>query len=250
MAAFLCSFIDSKKRRRKSRRVHRRVRLCDLSRKVDKKKGRTLKPPTFWKAVNGKRVHQETMPIVMYLGKNIKEYREKSKEIIDEALSNREVLCEFCLKEMLYHSNYNRNIKETGEKLTIIMVGCRRCDNWHSLQPDFLLPYKHYSGNEIENVIIESISEPIISIETMASLSTVIRWIEQIGERIVGTIGKLKMLFKQMGAVISEIVISPGHCYSELEQTLELAPTNLKYSGNNLGLANIWLRKTEMPMFI
>ena len=190
------------------------------------------------------------MPIVMYLGKNINDYREKSKEIIDKALSNGEIRCEFCTKGMLYHSNYNRNIKETSEELTIIMVCCRPCDNWHSLQPDFLLPHKHYSGNEIENVIIESITEPIISIETMASLSTVIRWIEQIGERITGAIGKLKILFKQMGTAINEIVISPDHCYSELEQILELAPTNLKYSGNNLGLANIWLRKTEMPMFI
>ena len=84
----------------------------------------------------------------------------------------------------------------------------------------------------------------------MASLSTIIRWIEQIGERIVGATGKLKILFKQMGAAISELAIDPGHCYSELEQTLELAPKNLKYSGNKLGLANIWLKKTEMPMFI
>ena len=190
------------------------------------------------------------MPIVMHLGKNINDYREKSKEIIEKALSKGEILCEFCLKEMLYHSNYSRNIKETGEELTIIMVGCRACDNWHSLQPDFLLPHKHYSGNEIENVIIESATEPIISIETMASLSTVIRWIEQIGERIIGAIGKLKILFKQVGTVISEIAINPGHCYSELEQTLELAPLDLKYSGNKLGLANIWLRKTEMPIFI
>ena len=190
------------------------------------------------------------MPIVMYLGKNINDYREKSKKIIDETLSNGEIRCEFCARGMLYHSNYNRNIKETGEKLTIIMVWCRPCDNWHSLQPDFLLPHKHYSGNEIESVIIDSATEPIISIETMASLSTVIRWIEQIGERIIGAIGKLKILFIQMGAAISEIAINPGHCYSELEQTLELAPLNLRYSGNKLGLANIWLRKTEMPMFI
>ena len=190
------------------------------------------------------------MPIVMYLGKNINDYREKSKELIDKALSNGEIRCEFCTKEMLYHSNYNRYIKDARENLTIIMVGCRKCKNWHSLQPDFLLPHKHYSGDEIENVIIESITESIISIETMASLSTVIRWIEQIGERIVGAIGKLKMLFKQIGVAISEITILPGHCYSELEQTLELAPSSLRYSGNNLGLANIWLRKTEMPMFI
>jgi len=190
------------------------------------------------------------MPIVMYLGKNIKDYREKSTKIIDDSLSNGIFRCEFCLKKMRYHSHYNRYIKETGEELTIIMIWCRKCENWHSLQPDFLLPHKHYSGNEIEHVIIESATEPIISIETMASLSTVIRWIEQIGERIIGAIGKLKILFKQMGTVISEVAITPGHCYSELEQTLELAPLDLKYSGNKLGLTNIWLRKTEMPMFI
>jgi hypothetical protein len=190
------------------------------------------------------------MPIVLYLGSNIKDYREKNREIIDHAMSSGEIRCEFCLKPMRYHSNYTRFVKEIGEKLTIIVVWCRKCKNWHSLQPDFLLPHKHYSGNEIEGVIIEGATEPAIQIETMASLSTVIRWIGQIGGRIAGAIGMLKVLFQQMGKAISEIAIEPGHRYSELEQVLEMAPRALRYSGNRLGLANMWLKASKVPAYI
>jgi hypothetical protein len=185
------------------------------------------------------------MPIVMYLGRDIKEYREKNKGIINQALSDGKLRCEQCLKRMRYHSSYDREIKESGETLTITVVWCRKCKKWRSLQPDFLLPCKHYSGNEIEGVIIDSATEAVKNIDITASESTVRRWIAQISERIVGTVGRLKHLFDVGGAIIDA-----GHCYSELEQILEKAPQAIRCSGNKLGLANIWLRKSEVPGYI
>jgi hypothetical protein len=151
---------------------------------------------------------------------------------------------------MRRHSNYVRGKRETGEKITITVVWCSKCEEWHALLPDFLLQNKHYSGNEIESVIIDSATEAVNSIDTAASETTIRRWIRQIGERIVEAVAKLKYLFGYGGKAVSELAITPGHCYSELVQVLELAPHDEKFSGNWLGLTNIWLRRSEAPMSI
>jgi hypothetical protein len=189
------------------------------------------------------------MSIVMFLGHTVKEYEEKSTEIIERKISEGNVRCELCLRPMAVHSSYKRGIKETGERINITMVWCKKCRNWHALLPDFVLPHKHYSGNEIESVIIDG--QAVVSqIETEASESTVRRWLSQIGERIEQAIGKLKYHFGRKGRVVNEVEIKAGYCYSELEQLLELAPTAVKYSGNNLGLTNIWLGTCDITAYI
>jgi hypothetical protein len=196
------------------------------------------------------------MPIVLYLGKDIKEYESESKNMIERKMTDGDILCEFCTKAMARHSSYNREIKETGEEIEITMVWCRPCSNWHSLQPDFWLPCKHYSGNEIEAVIIDSATDPISNIDTKASASTVKRWITQIGERISQAINKLKGYMALRGSPISELEIEPGIVYYELEQVLEhilarvFADLPIKCCGNKLGLANILLRSAGMPALI
>jgi len=190
------------------------------------------------------------MPIVLYLGGNIKEYRLKSEEIINRGVSEGRFLCENCLRPMAVHSHYVRVIKESGETISITMVWCSKCREWHALLPDFLLPFKHYSGNEIEAVVIESATESVSRIETEASESTVRRWIRQIGERVKQAVGILKLLFGQSGQAVSEIIIDPGPCYSELEQILEMAPQCIKCSGNKLGMANIWLGTNAVAAYI
>jgi len=191
------------------------------------------------------------MAIVLYLGGNIKEYEEKSAGIIRGAIDGGQFRCELCLRPMGRHSSYTRGIRETGEKLEITMVWCRGCRNFHSLQPDFLLPHKHYSGNEIEGVIIDSATEAsAILIETKASESTVRRWVKQIGGRIRHAVGKLKYLFGREGRAVSEVAIDAGAPYDELEQVLDMAPSPVKCSGNKLGLANIWLGTSGAPAYI
>jgi hypothetical protein len=179
----------------------------------------------------------------MYFGRTVKEYNETAEKKIKQILEEGRIRCENCTQPMKRHSSYIRGIKETGQKVAITVIYCKACKKYHVLLPDFLLPYKQYSGNEIESVIIDSATLPTIEIETAASESTVRRWITQIGERLKMAMGILKYLFMQMGQIISEIMIEVGHTYSELEQVLEMAPENVKYSGNRLGLANIWLGK-------
>jgi len=190
------------------------------------------------------------MPIVLYLGLNVKDYEEKSEGIITQAISGGRLRCALCLKPMKVHSSYTRTIKETGEPITITVVWCRKCRKWHALLPDFLLSHKHYSGNEIEAVVIDSKAMPVSHIETKASEPTARRWIKQMGERIKQAASKLRYHFLKAGHAVSEIKIDAGHCYDELEQILDFAPGPAKYSGNKLGLANIWLGATEAPGFI
>jgi len=181
------------------------------------------------------------MPIVLYLGGNIKEYEERSEKIVKQAISEGRFRCQQCLGAMGRHSSYTRGIKETGQTIEITVVWCRKCEQWHSLLPDFLLPRKHYSGNEIESVIIDSATETVKLIETKASEGTVRRWVRQIGERVKQAIGILKYLFGCGGHAVNEVAIDAGPAYDELEQVLEMAPHAIKCSGNKLGLANIWL---------
>ena len=192
----------------------------------------------------------KSMSIVLFLGRSVKDYIANSDEMCKELLRNAAIQCEKCLEPMKRHSSYERGIKETGQKITIIMAWCGACKIYHALLPDFLLPKKHYSGNEIESVLIDSEREGIKEIETEASEATVRRWITEIGESVKRSVGKLKYLYKQMGKAINELLIEPGSPYSELEQVLEQAPAVIKSSGNKLGLANLWLGPSEMSAYI
>jgi len=188
--------------------------------------------------------------IIMFLGREVKEYEEKRLNIIKLSISKGELLCEKCLRPLAIHSSYPRGIKETGETIRVTIVWCNRCRIWHAVLPDFLLRNKHYSGNEVESVIIDGETTPIDQIDTKASASTIRRWLKQICGRIVRAVGKLKYHFGREGRSVNEVKIDAGFCYSELEQVLEMAPHGVKYSGNKLGLANIWLRTCGVAVYI
>ena len=181
------------------------------------------------------------MSIILYLGKSVKEYESVGEKIIKRGLKEGNIRCESCTQPMKRHSSYTRTIKETGQEIEITMVWCKPCKNWHAVTPDFLLRNKHYSGNEIESVIIDSATVLVLQIETEASESTVRRWINQIGERIKRAIRILEYIFWQMGKAVGMVAINAKTGYSELENILEMAPSQAQYSGNKLGLANIWL---------
>lgn len=189
------------------------------------------------------------MAIVLYLGKDVKSYKANSKEKIEEYLNEGRIRCDLCAQPTTRHSSYMRGIKETGERIELIVVYCRACNNFHALLPDFILPHKQYSGNEIESVIIDSATQSTLEIDTAASESTVRRWIRQIGDRVKMAVSVLKYLYMQMGRIISETRIETGNAYGELEQLLSMAPEETRYT-NNFGLANIWLGKHSRKSLI
>ena len=191
------------------------------------------------------------MSIIFYLGNDVKEYTKNKDELINEYIEASRIICKKCLKPMSKHSEYTRGIKETGQQINITMVWCKKCRIWDAILPDFLLERKHYSANEIESVIIESATaKHMTEIDTKASESTVRRWVTRIGESIKRAIGILKYLFRRAGQAVSETSIEPGPVYGELEQLLEMAPSAVKYSGNKLGLTNLWMGTNAVRGYI
>jgi len=197
------------------------------------------------------------MSIIMFLGRDVKEYKEKSLEIIANAIENRALLCEFKSTPMQIHMHYPRGVKRGAgkadrDKIEVYFVICKACDvaHGHALLPDFLLPYKQYGADEVESVIIDSATQAVSAIDTEASESTARRWIKQVGGRVVRAVSVLKAIFMEIGRAIAETRIAPGHCYGELEQVLEMAPCKLRYGGNKLGLANMWLGRQSRREYI
>ena len=64
---------------------------------------------------------------------------------------------------------------------------CHKCKKSKSVLPDFLLPNKHYSADEIESVLLQAIDTAVYDIDTPASVSTVRRWLDEMD----GESGKL-----------------------------------------------------------
>jgi hypothetical protein len=79
---------------------------------------------------------------------------------------------------MMMHDKYPRKIKETGEKISIHRLICYKCKKTIAILPDFLLPYKQYSANEIEAVLIDAETTSVYDIETEASVYTVRLWVK------------------------------------------------------------------------
>jgi len=113
------------------------------------------------------------MPIIAYLGFTVKEYENDSMEHLC-------ALTIYCPKDinaqMTIHSHYLRRIKETGEMIAVYRLICPECGKTIAVLPDFLLPYKQYSANEIEAVMIDAESMSVYDIETKASVRTVQRY--------------------------------------------------------------------------
>jgi hypothetical protein len=181
------------------------------------------------------------MTIVLYLGGNVNDYKNNAEKAVKQHMEEGLIRCGICNGQVARHSAYQRGVKETGQKISITIARCKKCGGFHALLPDFLLPHKQYSGNEVESVIIDSGTLPVSQIETEASESTVRRWISQVGERIKAATDALSALFLGKGAAARAALAGAGPAYAELEQILAMAPERVKYSGNKLGLANLWV---------
>jgi hypothetical protein len=155
------------------------------------------------------------------------------------------------LSPLKYQSSYTRKIRETGEKITIIIVRCpRKCEKGQALLPDFVSPYKQYSLNEIEKVMNASENTRVSDIDTKASEATVRRWINQAGQRIIAGISVIKAIFVEAGAAVSELRLDAGGGITAMKKLLGNAPKRVKHSGSTLGLANLWLMTRAPPIHI
>ena len=191
------------------------------------------------------------MPIITHICDSVKEYIENSKVLIRKIVAEGQIKCNVCMEPLEIHSTYVRGVKETGDRIEIVILRCKSgCEKGKALLPDFISPYKHYSIYEIEKVVSRAQTTKVSNIVTDVSESTIYRWINQIGERATAAISIVKAMFVCMGAAVSELSLDERGRFAELESLLDKAPKCVRHSGTTLGLANLWLGTRSPPAYI
>ena len=191
------------------------------------------------------------MPIIAHICDSVKEYIERGRQIIIELINDGQLKCPVCMKPLVIKSSYVRGVKETGDKIEVVILRCQSlCEKSNALLPEFISPYKHYSVGEIEKVMTEVQFKRVSDINTEASESTIYRWLSQVGERITAAISVVKAEFIKKGAAVSELALDPCGGFKELESLLDRAPWHVRHCGSTLGLANLWLSTRSPPTYI
>jgi len=148
---------------------------------------------------------------------------------------------------MLQHDRYRRGIKETGEKIEIQRLICPECRGTTAVIPDFIMPYKHYSANEIESVIMQSENMPVYDIDTSASVDTVRRWLGEMKGKMSEWVSRLKVLAaERYASPVSEVILASLSLIEQIRELSQKLP-RIKWAGNLLGYAGIWLSQRPLP---
>jgi hypothetical protein len=178
------------------------------------------------------------MPIIAYLGKTINEYNDSALTLLGAL----DLYCPVCGKKMAYHDKYPRPIKDKNTTIWINRVKCKNksCNKTQAVLPDFIMPYKHYSADEIESVILDSIDTKPEFINTPASIATVRRWLRFYRSKTADWISKLKaILLAQTGKVIDDVWLN-CHFMEQFPIIFKELPAK-KTRGNILGTALIYI---------
>lgn len=176
--------------------------------------------------------------ILAYLGRTLKEYSENFLKFIE----NISFLCPICEAKTTYHAKYSRKLIlfECVEKIIIQRVKCTECGKTHAIIPDFIRPFKHYAGEEIEKTVCEVESGASPS-ETYASSSTINRWYNEFMEKGTHLYGALRsLLLRVFNIYVNELQISDAKISLALRHLLHQFPP-MESSKLVLGDSNIWL---------
>ncbi|MCR5147508.1 MAG: DUF6431 domain-containing protein [Eubacterium sp.] len=97
--------------------------------------------------------------------------------------SNEDCICPICGAPLAARDHKKRVWKkERGEKSWVMIrrLVCtnKDCNHLHNELPDFLIPYKHYEAQLIEDVIEETITEDDVVEMDYPSLMTIRVWME------------------------------------------------------------------------
>lgn len=178
--------------------------------------------------------------IIAYLGRNVKEYRKNFLRYLDRF----KFLCPVCGSNTRLHDSYNRHvhIDEKIEWIIIQRVICAGCGKTHAVIPDFIKPYKHYCTADIE-FTLRDIEDGAATEQanTVASTSSVKRWVREFKNRGYQAVGALRaLLHKVFDKTINEIKLTGLKIFGALEHILDAFPT-IESSKLAIGDANIWL---------
>lgn len=187
--------------------------------------------------------------IIAYLGRNVKDYRQKFLRYLEEL----ELICPVCGGKTVYHDNYDRHlhIGEVVEWIIIHRVKCSGCNATHAVIPDFIRPYKHYSACDTEMALRDMEDGiPTEKVETAASISTLKRWMAEFREKGNQAVGMLRsLLFRLYHNTVSELFLTRLNIFTTLERILTEFP-DVQSSNLTIGEANLWITNHAAGNFI
>ena len=177
------------------------------------------------------------MAIIAYLGSTVEAYNNEAKD----RLNDLDIYCPEHGCKMVLHDNYEREVKETGEKIKIHRLICHDCGKTQAVLPDFLQPHKQYSAKQIEAVLNKETAENPNEVKATASTSTKRRWLKTMGAKAHAMASMMNALaLETVGRTVSLITLT-GMSY--VKQILEIAKCLpvFESSGNALGIGYMHL---------
>ena len=81
------------------------------------------------------------MPIIAHICDSVKEYQTKGNQAINSMVASGQFKCPICFQPLKISSRYERDIKETGETIEVVVLRySQRCGKGNALLPDFISP--------------------------------------------------------------------------------------------------------------
>jgi len=166
-----------------------------------------------------------------------------------------DVLCPLCGGSLKFHGSYQRHfIDELSKRHNgwVAQSHCALCKIYPALLPDFLMPYKHFKAQVIEEAILEAEekeerregedSEELDLSDCPADDATIRRWINQFKERGARAVGfLLSMLFRVYERHISMLELQNKGLLKQLAHLLQQFP--IPGAGTIIGQVNAILTK-------
>ena len=165
----------------------------------------------------------------------------------NELARNGEVKCALCHGLLRIHGCYRRQLKDKEGNCQDGWVAqgyCSVCNQYPSLIPDFIMPYKHYEAKVIECVLMEAEEGGNVERQSdcAADASTMRRWIRQFRERGARAVGWLSsVLFEIYARHVSILELYNKKLFKQLARLLREYP--VPASGTVIGKVNVILTR-------
>jgi hypothetical protein len=133
-----------------------------------------------------------------------------------------EVMCPICGGLLKLHGSYSRCLIDKGENTHhgwIAQVYCAASNKYHSLIPSFVLPYRHYEAEVIEEALrYNEGSGDVALLESPVNNSTLYRWLRQFKARGTLAVGwLLSILYDIYDIQISVVKLAAESLMNQLD---------------------------------
>jgi transposase-like protein len=158
-------------------------------------------------------------------GKNKETFYERLKVLQGAVvkLDSGGVMCPVCAGSLKLHGSYRRHLIDkvnVGHHGWIAQSYCAVCDKYHSLIPSFVLPYRQYEAEVIEEAVSSYEETGALALsESPVNNSTIYRWFRQFRDRGALALGwLLSILYDIYDAYVSVVELSAKGLLKQLDQ--------------------------------